>query len=385
MNLQSTLDKFQKGELLDIGEVLGGSISPRLRKSQMVTELSRYIHKEPGRWLSHLMERDIRLLRDLVNAGPERVQYKDIAYYPSIVELSGIVESDDSDDNYHKVWISREIYDIVSPEIDSVINAVESTGQYELERVALGYLNLYGVLPTSTFLDLMYDWPLSHHGRKDAPLANFIRRSPLVKLCRYEDSLGDNMVSPCIENVEEMMGLVEELNKHKPLRPFSREQVLEAGAGAPYFTVWMSSPEGIALEKVYRKAGYSGFELVMAEHDTWIEAQYTAASNPALFDPIYDAPKASSFPDSVWEKMCMVVCDFADAVPKWCLQGRSALETGECLCDRNAWIAPENKVYPQPLDSDFPVGFAIPHVAPNDPCPCGSGLRYCRCHGKYLS
>jgi hypothetical protein len=21
----------------------------------------------------------------------------------------------------------------------------------------------------------------------------------------------------------------------------------------------------------------------------------------------------------------------------------------------------------------------------NDPCPCGSGLRYCRCHGKYLS
>ena len=34
---------------------------------------------------------------------------------------------------------------------------------------------------------------------------------------------------------------------------------------------------------------------------------------------------------------------------------------------------------------EFPMGFAIPHVAPDDPCPCGSGLRYCRCHGKYLS
>lgn len=403
MNLQSTLDKFQKGELLDIGEVLGSSISPRLRKAQMVTELSRYIHKEPGRWLSHLMERDIRLLRDLVHAGPDRVQYKDFAYYPSIVELSGIVETDDSDEHYHKVWITREMYDIISPEIDSVISAVEGSGQYELERVAIGYLNLYGVIPTSTFLDLMYDWPLSHHGKKDAPLLNFIRRSPLVKLCRYEDRWGDNMVSPCIENVEEMMGLLEEFADKKPLRTFSRPQVLEAGAGAPYFTVWMSSPEGIALEKVYRQAGYSGFELVMAEHDTWIEAQYTAASNPALFDPIYDAPKASSFPDSVWEKMCMAVCDFADAVPKWCLQGRSALETGECLCDRNAWIAPDETIpvrpdedyphwkMPEPtvsegyLNSDFPTGFAIPHVAPNDPCPCGSGLRYCRCHGKYLS
>ena len=403
MNLQSTLDKFQKGELLDIGEVLGSSISPRLRKSQMVTELSRYILKEPGRWLSHLMERDIRLLRDLVNAGPGRVQYKDIAYYPSIVEISGIVETDDSDDNYHKVWITREIYDIVSPEIDSVISAVEGTGQYELERVALGYLNLYGVLPTSTFLDLMYDWPLSRQGKKDTPLLNFIRRSPLVKLCRYEDSWGDNMVSPCIENVEEMMGLMEEYHIRQPLKKFTPEQVLEAGAGAPYFTVWMNSPEGIALEKVYRRAGYSGFELVMAEHDTWIEAQYTAASNPGLFDPIYDAPKASTFPDSVWERMCMVVCDFADAVPKWCLQGRSAREADACYCDRKAWIAPDAVPAPAPdeeypqwtmpeptvsdgyLTSDFPTGFAIPHVAPNDPCPCGSGLRYCRCHGKYLS
>jgi RNA polymerase sigma factor (sigma-70 family) len=34
---------------------------------------------------------------------------------------------------------------------------------------------------------------------------------------------------------------------------------------------------------------------------------------------------------------------------------------------------------------EIPMGFAIPHVAPDDPCPCGSGLRYCRCHGKYLS
>ena len=403
MNLQSTLDKFQKGELLDIGEVLGSSISPRLRKSQLVTELSRYIHKEPGRWLSHLMERDIHLLRDLVHAGPDRVQYKDYAYYPSIVEISGIVETDDSDDHFHKVWITREIYEIVAPEIDSVISAVEDSGQYELERAALGYLNLYGVIPTSTFLELMYEWPIGNESKKENPLINFIRRSPLVKLCRYEDRWGDNMVSPCIENVEEMMGLLEESLNDDFRKKFLPEQVLEAGAGAPYFTVWMSSPEGIALEKVYREAGYSGFELVKAEHDTWIEAQYTAASNPALFDPIYDAPKASSFPDSVWEKMCMVVCDFADAVPKWCLLGRSARESGMYLCDRKAWIAPEDATVPVPdedypqwtmpeptvsegyLNSDFPVGFAVPHVAPNDPCPCGSGLRYCRCHGKYLS
>ena len=53
------------------------------------------------------------------------------------------------------------------------------------------------------------------------------------------------------------------------------------------------------------------------------------------------------------------------------------------------WTMPEPTIsdgYASELDGDFlPLGFAIPHVAPNDPCPCGSGLRYCRCHGKYLS
>ena len=408
MNLLTVLDRFQKGELLDIGDVLGSQLSPRLKKSQMVTELAGYIHKEPGRWLSHLMERDIRLLRDLVHAGPERVQYKDFASYPSIVEVSGIVEYDDSDSNYHKVWISREIYDIVSPEIDSVIKDVELTGQYELERVALGYLNLYGIIPTKNFLDLLFDWPLNAKTRKgDNPILNFVQRSPLVKLCRYEDTWGDNMVSPCIENAEEMFSLMGEFRQAKRLKTFSRSQVLEAGSGAPYFTVSMESPEGKALDAVYRKEGFTGFELIKAEHDTWIEAQYTAASNPALFDPIYDAPNANSFTDREWEAMCMVVCDYADNVPKWCLQGRSAHEVDQCLCDRNAWKAPQEEMVPEPLPgeeypqwtmpeptvsdgyggltSDFPVGFAIPHVAPGDPCPCGSGLRYSRCHGKYLS
>jgi uncharacterized protein YecA (UPF0149 family) len=37
------------------------------------------------------------------------------------------------------------------------------------------------------------------------------------------------------------------------------------------------------------------------------------------------------------------------------------------------------------LPEGFPFGMAIPHVSPEDPCPCGSGLKYKNCHGKLLS
>ena len=104
--------------------------------------------------------------------------------------------------------------------------------------------------------------------------------------------------------------------------------------------------------------------------------------------------------------------DYADAVPKWCLNGFSAYEKGECMCDREAWKELEEQpegtpqhpegedeypqwTMPEPtvtegfglqmLSGQLPPGFAIPHVAPDDPCPCGSGLRYRLCHGKYLS
>ena len=134
-NLHTILDGFQKMELQDLGNILGNDLSPRLRKSQLVDQLHTYLRAEPRRWMSHLMERDVRLLRELVHAGPEKVQYQDFADYPSLLEVTGLVEYDDSDEHYHKVWISRELYEIVAPEVEKVIGSGEKSGQFEVERI----------------------------------------------------------------------------------------------------------------------------------------------------------------------------------------------------------------------------------------------------------
>ena len=42
----------------------------------------------------------------------------------------------------------------------------------------------------------------------------------------------------------------------------------------------------------------------------------------------------------------------------------------------------------QPLPEKMPpmgFGMGITRVGRNDPCPCGSGLKYKNCHGKYNS
>ena len=410
--LHTILDGFGKPELEDLASLLGRDVSPKTRKSQLVEEMDDYLKAEPRRWMSHLLERDVRLLKNLVHAGPEKIQYMDFADYPSLLEVTGIVESDDSDENYHKVWISREVYDIVSPDIDKVIRSGEKSGQYELERVCLGYLNLYGILPTERFLDVVMEWYEQTQERPDYDrLSRMLAQSPLVKMYRYNDRWGDYVCSPCVENIDEIFSRREEL-KQRGFEKFTAAQAREAGSGAPYFTVGMKTQAGMQLEQMYRRVGYEGFELVKAQHDTWVEAQYTEGINDALFQPLIDSPLYPELDDDSWLACCEIVAQYADSIPKWVLCGRTAADTGLLKADWSIWktrMREEKKAaeaasasedyphwtMPEPtitdgfatdLNSDFlPMGFAIPHVAPNDPCPCGSGLRYCRCHGKYLS
>lgn len=372
--LHTILDGFQKPELQDLGSILGNELSPRLRKSQLVEQLHAYLHTQPKQWMSHLMERDVRLLRELVHAGPEKIQYQDYADYPSLLEVTGLVEYDDSDEHFHKVWISREMYEIVAQDVDKVIHSLERNGQFDVERIGLGYLNLYGALPTEKFIDLMADWYEHNRGGDFRRLSKLLHSSPLVKMYRYTDKWGDYVCSPCVYDIDELFTLREALGKQS-FAEFSEAEAREAGSGAPYFTVGMKTLPGMRLEQMYRRLGWDGFDLVKAIHDTWMEAQYTAEPNEDLFQPLQDSPLSPDLDEKAWENCCQIVCDYADSVPKWCLCGRSATATGKCKASHSSWKAPEI----------FPQGFAIPHVAPDDPCPCGSGLRYCRCHGKYLS
>jgi len=405
--LHTILDGFQKPELEDLGNILGQDVSPRLRKSQIVEQLHHYLLSEPRQWMSHLMERDVRLLRDLVHAGPEKVVYQDYADYPSLLEVTGLVSYDDSDEHFHRVWISREMYEIVAPDVDKVLHSLERNGQFAVERMGLGYLNLYGILPTERFIDLMMDWFEQHYDGNFRRLTRILHSSPLVKMYRYTDKWGDYVCSPCVHDIDELFTLREQLGV-QTFASFSEAEAAEAGAGAPYFTVGMKTVDGMRLEQLYRRLGWEGYDLVKAIHDTWMESQFTAAPNEALFQPLMDAPKAPELDSASWEACCQIVCDYADNAPKWCLCGQTAAAAGLCQADRDAWKQAENTPpepgeqdayphwsMPEPTISDgyagemaseaFPMGFAIPHVAPDDPCPCGSGLRYCRCHGKYLS
>ena len=415
-SIEDILKGFQKVELEDLGNILGSVLPHRMKKSEQVAKLTAYLTGKPRRWLAHLSERDIRLLKSLIHAGPGKVKYLDTAGYPSMLEVSGLVDSDDSDSRFRKVWVRREVYDIVAPHIDRVIKRGERTGQFEVERVGMGYLNLYGILPLERFIDLIAEYyEQAFMGDFDS-LLKILNQSPLVKVYRYVDIHGDYLLSPCVSSADDLFQFREEIGfENEPYKTFTVEEAMEAGGGAPYFTVGLKTPEGKALTEALQRIGYEGFDLVKAQHEIWAEAQ-VPLGNDALFGPLTDRDESIGS-DILYDTCVHAVIDYANSVPKWALNGFSALEKDMMVLEYPSEEVPEgteaeDETYPhwtmpRPTISDgytdliekdealerlsplmpegFPFGLAIPHVAPTDPCPCGSGLKYGHCHGKNLN
>lgn len=98
-----------------------------------------------------MLERDLRLLKRLIEAGPGVPLYLDYPDFPSVLETIKLLGSDTSDENFREVWIPKEFYDVVAPHIDNVLREGEESGLFEMEQAALGYLCLYGIMTVDEF------------------------------------------------------------------------------------------------------------------------------------------------------------------------------------------------------------------------------------------
>lgn len=377
-----TLENFRKTELEDISVFFGISLPRKVHKDEYVKKLGAYIIEKPYFWMMNMMERDLRLLRDLVNLGPEKSLYLDYPDFPTILEFVGIIASDNSDENFVRVWLPKDFYDIVSPCIDEVILDCEMSGRFEIDRAALGYLNLYGVMTLEEFfnsMDQYKDWA----GWKDADhFYNLISSSPVMKVCRIERSGVNYMVSPSVFNPDEIISGREEYPDVKGLRPFTPKQAMMAGEDSPFSVFGLDSPEGEKLVEMLGNLGYGEEDRRCEIHDIWTNAQMIGNSDTT--EDIFSCVSRKQDIIETFEDYndCMkVVAAYANTLPKWLLSGHSANETN---CLKVALRTEEDPLESLVKKNPF-LGLFV-HPSPMDePCPCGSRLSYRNCHGKHLS
>ena len=373
------LESFPRVELEDIRQYFGADVPTKVRKSEFVDRLGAYIIEKPAEWLGRMLERDLRLLKRLVDAGPGVPLYLDYPDFPSVLETIRLLGSDTSDENFREVWIPKDFYDVVAPHIDNVLMEGQESGLFETEQAALGYLSLYGIMTTDEFFDCMLDY-WEYSGRHSIEyFTNMVYDSPVMKLCRVDHDGGRYLSAPNIFDPDEILTGRKEYSGIESLRPFTPQDALKAGAGSPYFVYGLDTEEGRRLVEMLGNLGYKGEDLAREEHDIWMNAQMIGKTDTteAIFASVTRKQDGiESFED--YDECMEIVAAYANTLPKWLLKGYSSNEVNSLKVVLQTEDAPLlSMIRKNPL-----LGLFVPPTPPDAPCPCGSHLSYRHCHGK---
>ena len=362
------------------------------RKQDLVKALEALLSEHPAKWLEKLPEGDLRILSRLCDAGPEVPVDLIPSDYPMVVEVLHLADFDKSGDpDLVSASIPSALYGLIAKEIDGVIKSKESNGAIAIERLALGALHTYGVIPLATFVDYIFcQYDTVEQMRS---FAASLTACPVIKLYQEEYKGVTYMVSPDVEDLEDLMRKRRKL--YKSVRTYARlaqDNYISCGIGSPFCAYGDNLPQGKALRDMLYKVGYEGEELDFAMHSVWINAQYEPDERnlDILMAPITHRDADIETYEEFLE-CAGIILDYVNSVPKWLLKGHSAEETGLMLYSiPDGYFEEEFEEYASGEISEelmryFDNANQVRPVYPDDPCPCGSGLSYRLCHGKYVS
>lgn len=390
--IRSYFNRFTKDELMTILSYFEQTCPKKAKKVELVDMVTAFIGGNPREWLYRLPERDLRTMRDIAYAGPENWVRMDSPEYPSVAALLGLIYIDDNSFDDIMTSMDFSLFFPVASIIDQVIADKERDGSFRTERSALGILNIYGAVPVEEFVEKVFDMYDEDGSGKDVTLA--MAECPVVSMNRvfYNDSF--YIISPYAYDYENIIDGRKDFEEIKEYRMFSKEDALNAGTGSPYCA--FRNQECYAVREVLEALGYEGKEIDEEIHSIWLNAQHAAneTSAEAIFSCVNSKiDDIESF--DIYRRYVDVIAAYANSVPKWLLKGETSSDAGllqlsikidESVMDGNN--LEEEAVLEEelgPLKDYYKYNMAVRHVCPDDPCPCGSGLSYCRCHGKRLN
>lgn len=390
--IKSYFNRFTKDELLTILSYFEQACPKKAKKVELVDMVTAFIGGNPREWLYRLPERDLRTLRDIADAGPENWVRMDSPEYPSVAALLGLIYIDDNSFDDIMASMDFSLFFPVAGIIDKVIAEKESDGSFQTERTALGILNLYGAVPVEEFVEKVFDMYDEDGSGKDVTLD--MAECPVISMNRVFYDGDIYIISPYAFDYEDIINGRKDFEEVKEYRLFSVEDALNAGLGSPYCA--FRNQEYYAVRDVLESLGYEGKEIDEEIHEIWLNSQH--AANDSAAEAIFSCVNSriddiESF--DLYRKYVDIIAAYANSIPKWLLKGNISSDVGllQLSIKIDESIMEGNNLEEEalleedlgPLKDYYKYNMAVHHVAPDDPCPCGSGLSYCRCHGKRLN
>lgn len=422
MTLFEAIMEGDKANLVDLGHMVGAKITKSMRKADMAKAVADHIISHPREFMEGLLLHELYVVSMICEneegnaiSGPMQMEQQSL-YLLSVMEIVPTEE----DDMTCYMLLPDDLRDALKPYVEEVITKKENDmNEVALTHAMLGMINIFGMLP----LGLLTEYIGEDEKLTSKQAIHFLHSHYLFELNTLTDPDDEKLsvlMSPFFD-FDQSDKFFDESKKNKDLQ-------LKVDFPAEEFARWGEMPFPVQhvkiaqpLIKVVRK--YIGNEGVALSLVTlfWHDCQLAPNPTQAIFNLLnllgLDSEKAIN-------EVMQALVTFANNMPRWIFKGYSSNEM-----EKKKDGKPERlQATAIPISMGMPFGHPMsgfdshhagfdPHhaglgfggndfddeeiddefeemlyegidprtgrrIRPNDPCPCGSGLKYKKCHGQ---
>ena len=377
MALRQRLEAQTKDKLLEFRSLFEVDIPSSARKAELIDALENHLLTKTEKVLRMLPEYELRLLQGLSHLPKGHTYTFAFPATPYFLDLFDIlISSHDPETREISLSIDDDFRDAVAEHIDEVVIDYEIGGGFRAEMVFWGLLTVYGVVDIRFFTDFIAKNYTAEYA------TSIYRRLTVFAPLRFFKH-GDSFVHPALQNPEE---LLEDRRRKgfEQLKELPLDAIESSGMTAPYFAADMKAPYGQALLEALRSAGFDEDFLPRVVSDIWMRNQFNTGAKD-FNNLVKIILENGRFKSQKQAENCMAaIVDYSNKIPKWFLGGRSSDEVGK-MDFRSSRMDANLNATAERLAGLYANASRFPKVGRNDPCPCGSGLKYKNCHGKNLS
>lgn len=375
--IHQAFEALKKEDLNTLRKMGDYPIRSNLNKADLVDALEDSFRKDPVRLLKALPVYDLLILSNLCKAEGDCVlrydKFPDMLYSM----IYNIMEWDFCEDDETKLelWLTDDMYMLISPFVDQVISDVKESRRYMMDYFFWGMLWLFGIPTTKDFMQVIKKsfgpkekdwWPM------------------YIELCRYfpfEDMNIDGLIlHPAISDPEYIFH--EQLSRGMDeghYKEYSMDEIIAVGSTGPYFHYGRDSKECRNAVTALKKCGFDDREAVARLSRMWLEVQ--DADGPHKPTQIIQDAIGTPHLNSVDELNAIIqpLMEYVNSLPRWFLGGRIPKEipvSPQAMAQMASMVSAMDRISSM---------HSFSGVGRNDPCPCGSGLKFKNCHGKNIS
>lgn len=411
VSLKEALLDGTKNELIRTAKVLGAPCSAKMKKGEIAECVSKFVLEDPDRFLSGLFLFELDLVDQICNIDSRHCITGPIMdFQQSLYKMNILLEFENGDGSSLKIGYDLP-YDLKRALKGHIKEAINRDNEEDHVPIvlAMALLNIYGFLPFQALESILEDFP--SYNKKDSVL----RSKYLFKFGTHSVIDDTNIICSPFLDYETLLNHTELFGNRESEANFTLLDDIKMFKWGqmpfPVMSVHCAQPVLKQLRKILPGVGTA--EGLLTNY--WAYAQTAESPSQSLRYILAEL----DMPISKIEPILQPLIEFANKMPRWKFSGNSSEDMyrshsgkkpsfsikdihprthfGDSPFGGDASFGGGSNIYPfpgniQPVKPD-PGDFEAmlyaginprtgKKIMPNDPCPCGSGLKYKKCHGS---